>query len=112
MRRAALILVLLAVAACREGTPPDAGALPPLPDYLAEATRECTRAGGRMVEGSVPGLRFCQRQTSDGGKQCRRAQDCDGDCLARSGTCAPVTPLMGCHEILMANGVQAMLCRD
>lgn len=110
MRAALLLLVAaLALAACREEAPK---AEPLLPDLLQQATQDCTRTGGRMVKAGIAGAMTCIRETRDSGKQCRKAGDCEGDCLARSGTCAPVVPLFGCHEILMDQGQKAVLCRD
>lgn len=110
MRRLVAALVLgLALAGCREQAPK---AEPLLPDLLQEATRDCTRTGGRMVKAGITGAMTCLRDTRDSGKQCRKAGDCEGDCLARSGTCSPVIPLFGCHEILLNEGQKARLCRD
>jgi hypothetical protein len=53
---------------------------------------------------------ICQFTTRDGGKRCTRESQCEGLCLARSGTCAPVEPLMGCHDILQDNGTRATQC--
>ena len=53
---------------------------------------------------------ICIQPTRDGGKRCTRESQCDGVCLARSGTCAPVKPLLGCNEVLQDNGVRATLC--
>lgn len=102
--------LVLALAGCREGATPSA---PPLSDPLAEATVSCGREGGRMM--SAPGAskaKVCVRDTSDFGKRCTRSGECEGDCLARSGTCSPATPMFGCHEILMGQGQKATLCRD
>jgi hypothetical protein len=111
MRRAALVLLAaLALAGCRESAAP--APEPLLPDLLEQATRDCTRQGGRMVSGGFAGAMTCQRDMPDAGRQCTKAGDCQGDCLARSGTCAPVSPLFGCNEILLANGQRATLCRD
>lgn len=109
MRAALILLAVLAVAGCREASPkPDA----PLPDPLAEATLACTRDGGRMVNAGIANAKVCIHETRDSAKQCRKSGDCEGDCLARSGTCAPVRPLFGCHEILLDQGQRAVLCRD
>lgn len=111
MRRLAVLglVALLALAACREGA---SGAEPPLPDPLAEATRACTRSGGTMMAAGMAQGQVCIHDTRDAGKQCRRGSDCEGDCLARSGTCAPARPMFGCNEILMDSGARATLCRD
>lgn len=86
---------------------PAAQPVPPSPEQ-----RSCERGGGRWMRAGETGLMTCLRSTRDAGRQCRRSSDCQGDCLARSGTCAPVTPLFGCHEILQDNGARVTLCRD
>jgi hypothetical protein len=58
------------------------------------------------------GAYLCQKKTRDGGKQCRAKGDCQGECLALSGTCAPVMPLLGCNDILDAQGRRMTLCLD
>jgi hypothetical protein len=78
---------------------------PPSPTALA-----CTKKGGRYVKTGKGDLRACVKVTGDGGKQCRRESDCEGSCLARSGTCAPVTPLFGCNDILQDDGRRVSLC--
>ncbi|WP_168199217.1 hypothetical protein [Pseudorhodobacter turbinis] len=72
----------------------------------------CLKRGGRYVAAPGSGLMTCQEPTNDSGKQCRRAADCDGVCLARSGTCAPVKPLLGCNAILQNDGRRVELCID
>ncbi len=111
MRRLAVLglVGLLALAACREGA--DAGD-PPLSNPLAEATAACSRSGGTMMAAGAARGQVCIHTTRDAGKMCRRGSDCEGDCLARSTTCAPARPLFGCNEILMDNGARATLCRD
>lgn len=109
MRAAWVLIAGLALAGCREEVPK---AEPLLPNLLEQATVDCTRTGGRMVKAGIAGAMTCLRDTRDSGKQCRKAGDCEGDCLARSGTCAPVVPLFGCNEILMNEGQRATLCRD
>jgi hypothetical protein len=82
-------------------------AAPPSPQQLA-----CERRGGRFMRAGDSGLMACVQTTRDGGQQCRRGSDCDGECLARSGTCAPFTPLFGCHEILQDDGARVTQCLD
>ncbi len=50
----------------------------------------CERKGGRGSTAGSSAAAFCQNPTRDGGKQCRKASDCEGYCLAKSNTCAPV----------------------
>ncbi len=111
MRAAAVfLLAALVLAGCREEAGPRPAPLPPNP--LEVTTRDCERTGGRMVKAGIANAMTCIHETSDSGKQCRRSGECEGDCLARSGTCSPVRPLFGCNEILMDDGRRATLCRD
>lgn len=73
---------------------------------------DCEKRGGSFVSAGRSALMTCQMPTRDGGKQCRVSSDCDGVCLARSGTCAPVKPLLGCNSILQSDGSRAELCID
>jgi hypothetical protein len=82
------------------------------PALLTPAALACQKKGGRYVKTGSGSLRACVRVTGDGGKTCRRETDCEGACLARSGTCAPVTPLFGCNDILQADGRRVTLCLD
>jgi hypothetical protein len=72
----------------------------------------CEQHGGRFVAFGKTGAMLCQKPTSDGGKQCRRESDCDGVCLARSNSCAPVKPLLGCQDVLQNDGRRVELCID
>lgn len=107
MVRALAPLVLLALAAGCRGDPP----APAAPGAIgAEDQRSaCTRRGGRY-EGTAAGAFYCLREHADAGRQCRTGADCAGECLARSGTCAPVSPLFGCHDVLDARGRQVTQC--
>jgi hypothetical protein len=100
--------ILAADAGAGEGaaTAPETRPEPP-PD---PATRACTRGGGRMVAGPGGFGRVCVTPTQDAGKPCRTSGDCSGHCLARGNVCAPITPLMGCHDILLAQGQRTTQC--
>lgn len=87
---------------------PAAAAESPL---LAQQRAACDREGGRM-QTLASGVVACIRQTSDSGRACTASSDCEGACLARSGTCAPITPLYGCHEVLTAPGARTTQCLD
>ena len=89
----------------------DPPAPPPLPPALAAQARQCAAQGGQLSPRGE-GLFSCLRQTRDGGRQCRRAGDCEGHCLARSSTCAPFTPLPGCHDVFGQDGRRTTLCLD
>ncbi len=91
-------------------TPP-AEAAPP-PALLSPAALACKKKGGRYIKTGSGDLRACVKVTGEEGKRCTRETDCSGSCLARSGTCSPVTPLFGCNEILQADGRRVTLCLD
>ena len=97
-------------------TQPEAAAEspPPSADRVAEpvdpATAACRARGGTMSPGPAGIGQLCVMPTRDAGRPCTRAGDCTGYCLARSQTCAPVTPLLGCHEVLMADGRRMTQC--
>lgn len=78
----------------------------------SEAQLACERRKGRWSPVGSGILRTCIFETKDGGKQCDRESDCEGACLARSGTCAPIRPLLGCHDVLQDNGVRVTQCID
>lgn len=76
----------------------------------SEQQLACERKKGRWSPTGKGSLRVCVFNTRDAGKQCTRESQCEGVCLARSGTCSPVRPLLGCHEILQDNGARVTLC--
>ena len=70
----------------------------------------CEKSRGQWsASGSSTG-HVCVHTTRDSGKACHRKGDCQGECLAQSGTCSPITPLMGCNDILQADGTEVTLC--
>jgi hypothetical protein len=70
----------------------------------------CEKTGGQWGAAGDTGTFICLRKTRDAGKSCRKKGDCQGLCLARSGTCSPFTPLYGCNEIFEADGRRVTLC--
>ena len=72
----------------------------------------CEEDGGTWARAGAGGGMSCVRRTRDGGKQCDSKTDCQGECLARSRTCAPIQPLFGCNAVLMDNGAEVSLCID
>ncbi len=97
-----------------------AGAVPaPQPEAAAEvpppksaSQLACERRNGTWTSTGSAGLRTCVLPTRDGGKQCTRESQCDSTCLARSRTCAPIKPLLGCHEVLQDNGARVTSCLE
>lgn len=71
----------------------------------------CVRGKGVWTQTATGGS-ACVHYTRDAGKACRRPGDCEGECLARSGSCAPIRPLFGCNEILDDMGRPVTLCLD
>ena len=72
----------------------------------------CEKTGGQWAVAGLSGAYVCVTLTRDGGKVCRKKTDCQGLCLARSGTCAPIMPLFGCNEVLEKDGRRVTLCID
>ena len=101
-----------------EATPEDSeddaplARLEPAPDRpeaeKSAAQKTCEKKGGTYSR--LGGAFLCVRTTRDGGKACRTGRDCQGECLARSMTCAPLAPLLGCNEVVQDNGVRTTLC--
>ncbi|MBJ2150577.1 hypothetical protein [Paracoccus sp. IB05] len=77
--------------------------------FTAEARLTCEKAGGSWAK-TGSGFNSCVWNTKDSGKRCTASSQCDGQCLARSGTCAPFTPLFGCNEILDDSGRRMTEC--
>jgi len=95
------------------GTPApkaDLEAVPVTPK--SEMQLACEKKKGNWSGIGKGGARACVFQTRDGGKHCTKESQCDGVCLARSGTCSPLKPLYGCNEILQDNGARVTLCLD
>ena len=100
----------LALAACQENGP-DAETDQAF-DPLADARAACERSGGSWGARDGGVLFTCFRETRDANRSCLKASDCQGLCLARSRTCSPVTPFIGCHEILTEGGRPATQCTN
>ncbi|MCZ8079142.1 MAG: hypothetical protein O9289_06285 [Rhodobacteraceae bacterium] len=90
-----------------------AEATPAISEPLKSASQiACEEDGGTWARAGAGGGMSCVRQTRDGGKQCDSKTECQGECLARSRTCAPIQPLFGCNAVLMDNGAEVSLCID
>jgi hypothetical protein len=80
------------------------------PALLTPEAIACQRRGGVWSKIGEGNARACVKRTRDSGKQCEADRDCQGQCLARSGTCAPVDPLFGCNDVLQDDGRRMTLC--
>jgi len=96
-----------------EAKPETAAAPPPTaaPVPSPEETR-CLKHGGTWASTGASGAKACVRPTGDAGKSCSKQSQCEGSCLARSRSCAPITPLFGCNAILQDDGREVTLCLD
>ena len=90
---------------------PVAAPAPPAPPLPPEALA-CLKKAGKWLPASRGTAMVCTHFTTDSGKSCRKASDCEAACLARSNTCAPFTPMLGCTEILQDNGAKVTECID
>ena len=79
---------------------------------LSPEEMACVKKGGQWTVAGKAGGMYCVSTLRDAGKSCRKESDCEGSCLARSNTCAPISPLFGCNEILQDNGAMVTLCID
>lgn len=82
------------------------------PNLVEKERVACEERGGRFGQGGLAGRFVCFEATRDAGKACRSEADCTTLCLARSRTCAPVTPIFGCQEVLTRSGARSTLCID
>lgn len=99
-----------------DGAKPDAAgsvaeAPVPVPVVKSPLQLSCEKAKGIWTK-TAKGMFACIDTTRDGGKSCKTSGQCSGQCLARSGTCAPYKPLFGCNEILDDIGRRMTLCLD
>jgi hypothetical protein len=86
-------------------------AAPPPPEPLKSPSQiACEKTGGRFAKAGNSTPFVCARETRVGGKSCRRETDCEGLCLARSRSCSPITPVLGCQESLTQDGLRVTEC--
>ncbi len=106
-----LVLLTVALSGCREEPRTlDSGLEGYDPDLVDIQRASCLKRGGRFGGGAGEGTFICYETTRDGNKSCRAADDCEGVCLARSRSCAPIKPLLGCNEVLGVNGATSTVC--
>lgn len=109
--RLALVAGLLVLAACNPISGPREAA-EGTAAFVEQERERCTARGGNFGSGSKGDVNICYVTPKDANQPCSQASDCEGQCLARSRTCAPVIPLLGCNEVLLNGGQVAELCLD
>lgn len=107
-RRLILGLGLLVLAGCTSEAPDAAGLIP----LSASERADCVAAGGKVDRGGLFNREICFRPEPDAGKSCRKEDDCNGFCMADSGTCSVISPQFGCFDILNEDGARIGLCLD
>lgn len=110
MRVLALVAAFVLAACQPEESGPDIDPLTEFGPGFAEAQMAQCEAQGGSFGSSGNGAMVCFLQTGEGTKSCSSANDCSGACLARSRTCSPITPLIGCNEILTSEGIAVSQC--
>ena len=83
----ACLMLMVGLAACQ----PTGGDLPPVGEELMAIQKARCEAKGDIwgtTGGKAGGGFACLERTGDANKSCTRSTDCEGQCLARSGTCA------------------------
>lgn len=109
-RGLSIAIASFALVACQEDGPSGPVEMQAFPDVFEAERTACERDGGRWAPRAGDAVYVCYRETPDAGKLCSGASDCEGLCLARSRTCSPITPFLGCHEVLTEGGGRATLC--
>lgn len=100
-------LLCLSLAACVTGK---SQKLPPVGAASVAASKvQCLRSGGHWAGKEGAGM-LCFHTPLDAGRQCTRATQCSAGCLAKSHTCAPITPLIGCQQLLDDQGRMVTQC--
>ncbi|TXI00683.1 MAG: hypothetical protein E6Q73_08335 [Pseudorhodobacter sp.] len=82
------------------------------PELQTPEQARCLKKGGVWATAGKSGAKACVKRTKDAGKSCTKQTQCEGFCLARSRSCAPITPMFGCTDILQADGREVTLCLD
>lgn len=103
------LLIVTALAGCMAAKT-DSPPLPPVgAASVAQSKAACERGGGQWAGKPGKGM-LCFRTPSDAGKACDRGNQCSAGCLAKSHTCAPITPLLGCQQLLDDYGQTVTQC--
>ncbi|MDJ0631323.1 MAG: hypothetical protein QNJ44_23915 [Rhodobacter sp.] len=107
-----LTSALVLLMSCQQGQDDGGTVSTGTPTDAETAQQACESRGGRFASAGASGAKVCVTRTRDANKVCTASSQCEGVCLARSGTCAPVTPLLGCNDIITSGGGMATVCLD
>ncbi len=81
---------------------------PPVPPSPQQVL--CEKSGGQWATAGDSGANVCVKRMRDSGKRCNKKSDCSGQCLARSQTCSPIAPMIGCNDVLDSDGRMVTYC--
>ncbi|MEZ5796321.1 MAG: hypothetical protein R3D63_01735 [Paracoccaceae bacterium] len=83
----------------------------PVPEeQKSPAQLACEKRGNIWAQAGESSVHTCVKRTGDSGKRCTTGKQCQGACLARSMTCSPYDPLLGCNDIIQDDGRRVTLC--
>ena len=97
------LVALFALAGCKSVSEPTAPE--GTPEFVEQQRTICEARGGSWGSGEDRATNICFLTPKDANEPCTQASDCEGQCLARSRTCAPVMPLLGCHDVFMSGRI-------
>lgn len=109
VRKFLLLGIALLLSGCLGAKPAPNPLLMSPAESLARSRAQCEAAGGRYM-GQKGGAMLCFHTPPDAGKSCTRSTQCTAGCLAKSQTCAPITPLIGCQQLLDNEGRLVTQC--
>lgn len=104
---AIVLLAAVPLAACKLIQPPQ---LPPAGKAMTKAQDDACIASGGVWSTENSKSRVCIHYTTDSRKSCTRSSQCQSACLAKSNSCAPIRPLLGCQDILTDSGMRMTQC--
>lgn len=108
-----VLALMLSLAACEDGADDTATETEQTtPNLLDQERAACLKRGGNFAPGGKAGLLTCFTTPKDAGKRCSGNSECEGLCLARSQSCAPVVPIYGCQDVILDGGARATVCLD
>lgn len=93
-------------------SPQGASAAAPAAAAPSLQQQACIAKGGRWEKAGSKQAQVCVQPAADAGKSCSKQSDCSSQCMARSRSCAPFWPIMGCTDVIQNNGAVVALCLE